>query len=1730
MAELLFDNEMVEAYEPLLHRQEEQSSPTRRIELEQRRGIPAVPPKPPEMPRISEPQPMPSAPQPPTAVQQQPQQPAQPAQEFSVLSMIKDALAAIPKRIGEDISGASQGLATAMTGMTEKGERAGFGGRALSALSAALHGVDIPFAPLLAPTGHVGGELMVQAATSSRELSDEELLKRIEKARHDAPGEVPFYEALLKRTPEERIAVARDVGKLAGEQFGMVMPSAAGAGARMLRASAAEARFGKAVGAVEKLKAKPAPLPDTAAIVKQGGGDLIGESKGLAGEDLVWFNDPQTGSTLLLPKTEVSPEAIAAKLAESRKAFEAAKPLARAIRESAPIPERIPAASQAIKELHDANGGSSFNFKNGDLAGTDAFAVGFAPDLAERIPGHPTVEQIQAFIEKAHRVGIPLNTPKISVGTFFENGFTDLDIIATPRNLEEAVALGKEFNQRSIFDLKNFQVIDTGGTGLTVENIPSLSERITRILGAHGEEVFPSSVVEQTQRSGAAALEALHSFLKRTREALTSEAGAVGKPSTLAPEEFRSLSYIGAAAIARGMGSKAAFRHAIEGAYSVGPWRSFTDIELAEVMSASRKIFERNVQSAIRSGGNLPNTKQLLKIYEQGKFRLDWYDDAWAELQKLFGEDAALVANLIAATSPRTPVAMNVKEGIEVYLAHKGGYLEEVWDAAGTFAGPAHKVKQALTSRVLAGGRINTPKAGSFAENIMGNPNAVTIDSWMARIFYGRDNVTPEQSRFLQEWVRQLAYDNNIQPRQMQAALWTGKILQEEVATVEELRPFRDFVRDRAKELWAQGRLTLPDELANEQGFMRAGMAWLMARVTAGALYGSAGQGKTPEERVYGALVGAGVGAVLSPTLVAKTARLLGREIEKVPGLKSRPKTSAPQGIAAEPMRALEADKFTSVAEEFAAAVKEATRGVKLDGETGLIKIRPKDVIAEDVLRVRAGLHPQDIADLMPTIKMSAEEAIAMTEVMENVGAKVRALGLAAKSSGYTETSIREFMSQLYLMGKMDPKRLGALAEAGRTLGALNEPVAGRNEFLNQFTELFRSMDAKVTPQQVVDAVASFDSPQQLTTFARQLVKPGAKDYFYEVYINGLLSGPKTWVTNGVSNAAMLSYQVAVRQWAETIARLEGTPKGVAQTEALSMVQGIIETQADAFRAFGKILIGKGDDVAAAYGTKIDIPEAVITADNLGLTGIPGRAVNFLGGAIRTPGRILGGTDAYFKAIASRAQLRALAKRSAYDEIERLGLHGQAARDTLERVQKEFLSDPPFRALKSAENFAAYVTFTRELGEFGQALQAVQRTALGRMFIPFVKAPVNLAKVAGENAGPLGLLSAQIRTELRSSDPAVRQIALAKLSLSSMSLALFAYWTHAGYIIGGGPSNPEQRRQWVKAGWQPYSFDVGAMNGRKGPPKPGDLVAFGRIDPAAMDIGFVADVTEIMGHLSEYDADQFAMALVVAGSKNFASKTWVQGVSQTASLIAHPDQNSEKFMERLATSMIPFSSLLRQTSAANDPVVRQVASIKDALAKTIPGGSGGLAPDTDAFGNHVYLGGGLGRQFVPSSFQPAVDLVSPIFLNSAPTKHQDLLWQFQQDNLLLPEIPDTVKGIRLDPHEKYAWARLRGGHEVQINGQPFVLRVEGMTLPEALGKLVKSELYKAASPGRGEGREAWVAKIIRQYQTLAGRILTNANEYAGLRKSLLRAEGERLKSLGVNADQVKQTLERLGVE
>jgi hypothetical protein len=201
------------------------------------------------------------------------------------------------------------------------------------------------------------------------------------------------------------------------------------------------------------------------------------------------------------------------------------------------------------------------------------------------------------------------------------------------------------------------------------------------------------------------------------------------------------------------------------------------EIDLQKVYTKAQKTLARHIEN---TENQLPDLKRLMKLWRQGMAGKDWYAKANKEVHQIFGEDAPVFLDMLAATSPDTSVQANVTFALAAY---------KQWKLGEPFGLESHKypAPRNMLYRIAAGEKdwVNpntAPKVYNFRRNLHGDTEAVTVDRWMADTFgFGRGGgLTDARYKFIDYALTQAAKKAGVSPRDFQAGLWRG--IKEETA------------------------------------------------------------------------------------------------------------------------------------------------------------------------------------------------------------------------------------------------------------------------------------------------------------------------------------------------------------------------------------------------------------------------------------------------------------------------------------------------------------------------------------------------------------------------------------------------------------------------------------------------------------------------------------------------------------------------------------------------------------------------------------------------------------------------------------------------------------------------------------------------------------------------------------------------------------------------------------
>lgn len=610
----------------------------------------------------------------------------------------------------------------------------------------------------------------------------------------------------------------------------------------------------------------------------------------------------------------------------------------------------------------------------------------------------------------------------------------------------------------------------------------------------------------------------------------------------------------------------------------------------------------------------------------------------------------------------------------------------------------------------------------------------------------------------------------------------------------------------------------------------------------------------------------------------------------------------------------------------------------------------------------------------------------------------------------------------------------GVTAEAGRALRSFRqeafEPATASNA--QKMEELLRRVGIGksrfgYTTKEVLGEIAGdlaaldVDNPVAVNDFIRNVVKPGRGDYINELYINSLLSGPKTHIINAISNTINTLMSPLERGVAA------GVESVLAPLQRRAPERFFAEVPADVFGAFSGIQEGSR---TALYTLRNGISPGQASKWEFQRTAFRGK----LGRIIRAPTTTLEAADNLNYSINYRAALNALALRRARGA----GLRGQPVAERM----ADLLANPPADLLRSAAETAEYRLFRNDPGAFANwIMQGRERFPILRFVIPFIKTPANLLKY-GLARSPAGFFNPSLRRNLMAKNPeAADQIARAMIG--SVLAASVAVLFGQGKITGQVPKDAAARDRFYREGKMAYSVRIGDQ-----------WVQYQRLEAFNQPLSQVATVVDAINARDKTANEKVAVAIQTL-VQNLGSQNYMAGLNNVVQAIEDPDRYGSNFLSRFAASAVPHSSLLRSGAQVADPTFRRPRTFTETLAAGLPGASKTVPPIITAFGEESQRG--LTRA------------LSPIQVSPAQQSRVDA--GLERLGMEVGFVGKTIKGVELTREEQEEYQRLAGQETYKALDRFFGSR------PNARGEAQKKLAEKAVDEARERARTKLWPKI-----------------------------------------------------
>lgn len=591
---------------------------------------------------------------------------------------------------------------------------------------------------------------------------------------------------------------------------------------------------------------------------------------------------------------------------------------------------------------------------------------------------------------------------------------------------------------------------------------------------------------------------------------------------------------------------------------------------------------------------------------------------------------------------------------------------------------------------------------------------------------------------------------------------------------------------------------------------------------------------------------------------------------------------------------------------------------------------------------------------------------------------------LALKADGGSDADRLAFLEGVERHALIQGKFSGAIAEAGRSLNILKKTVGAKQE-LGDLQAVIEEFGGRDNVDKLAKAIKGQKTPQGVSKLIRDSKKPGFWDKFLEYWLNGLLSGPVTHGTYIQANVASSLWTTLVETpLAATVGKVRQLLPGadterVYAGEVVAELHGIVQ---------GSLKGTVGAWHAMKDGVTGQLPGEL--AKNPGYTSmkaIPGMT----GELIRTPSKAISGIHTFFRTVGYEKEINALAWRQAAKE----GLTGTKFTDRVSQIA----ANPSDEQMAAAVKRANTETYMNRLeSKFGKNVEALANSNTAtKVIMPFVRVSGNLMRQSLLERTPVGILSKGVRDNLSGVNGAIeRDRQIARMMAGTTLGAGIAGLAAAGFVTGEGPRDPKHAALWRQMGNQPYSARIGDT-----------WISYHRMGMLGSIMGLGADMHEISQHMSEGEGQNLASMLAASIGKNLITETGMKGPADLIQAINDPDRYGRRYVNNLASTLVPFSVGMAQVERVNDPDMRDARGFIDTLKTRIPGAQsvfGEVMPRRDIWGQEIKNQGALGPDYLSAMYESRVN-------------NDPVVQELNRLGLFPAKLEPKIAGVQLKPEQ-----------------------------------------------------------------------------------------------------------------
>jgi len=585
-----------------------------------------------------------------------------------------------------------------------------------------------------------------------------------------------------------------------------------------------------------------------------------------------------------------------------------------------------------------------------------------------------------------------------------------------------------------------------------------------------------------------------------------------------------------------------------------------------------------------------------------------------------------------------------------------------------------------------------------------------------------------------------------------------------------------------------------------------------------------------------------------------------------------------------------------------------------------------------------------------PGTAWNAEQITAARQLLVNTAATIskEAKRLTQDVQSTSDIDWANFAKMQKTFGAMNSVVSGATSEAGRALSAHKIPMEGADRTNAIKSILLESGGADLLRSKAkLIADAGEMSNEELAKLVNDTLGAPNQGVLAEVWINGLLSSPTTHLVNVASNAMVqLNETYLVKPTAAVIGALRKGEGGetISIEEVAAETYGMMNTFGEAIQLFARRLGEKesSDLFLSPSKTEMEHWNAFsserLLPNTMHETSMA-RAVDLIGDwYVRLPGRFLESEDLFFKTMAYRKEINALAVRQAKGER----LTGD---DYIRRVN-ELINSPTQEMNGAASSRSDYETFTGDPAEFdsmfGNMSQAITymtaRHSSLKFIAPFVRTPANIVRYAVENS-VISPVSKKWRDDYMAGG-VKRDVALARWSLGTMAYVSILQLYENGNITGTGPTDNNSRKLMYGTGWQPNSVKVGDT-----------YYSYNRLQPMGTAMTVIANGLDRTKYAkSDEEATVMMMETILSLGQSFQDNTFMASFAELFKAIEGGDsglKSGARYVNNIGSTFVPAWLNTIAVSTDVDPSGNAVKRAPNKFSKSYEGVMANLQKQID---------------------------------------------------------------------------------------------------------------------------------------------------------------------------------------